>query len=251
MRSLILVLLLAGFTAAWLERSPAQVVLVNQAGYLPDEGKFVYFVTPADSFMVIDQASGVVYYADTIHLTATKDPATGLRTYRGDFTALTREGTYVVATNAGDSSYAFVISPSVFDDVVRKAVKGFYYQRCGGALLAANAGVYARATCHTNDGVYHSTTGKTGSKVTTGGWHDAGDYGKYVVNAGVSVGTLLLGYELFPENLQAVALAVDEAVALHRVERVPALHPVVGAPDGRRDGLLHTLLGRPAHPVRG
>ncbi len=211
MRSLKLVLLLPLLTAAWMQHSPAQVVLVNQAGYLPDEGKFVYFVTPADSFMVIDQPSGVVYYADTTHLTATMDRATGARTYRGDFSALTHEGTYVVATNAGDTSYAFIISPSVFNDVMRKAVKGFYYQRCGEALLAANAGVYARATCHTNDGVYHSTTGKTGSKVTAGGWHDAGDYGKYVVNAGVSVGTLLLAYELFPENLQADDLNIPES----------------------------------------
>ncbi len=116
-----------------------------------------------------------------------------------------------MATNAGDTSYAFEIAPSVYDDVTRKAVKGFYFQRCGEALLAANAGVYARAACHTHDGVFHSTTGKTGSLVSTGGWHDAGDYGKYTVNAGVSVGTLLLAYELSPATLQADDLNIPES----------------------------------------
>ena len=211
MRSSMLVLVIFIFAAGWVTPGPAQVVLVNQAGYLPGEAKFVYFLSAADSFMVIDQSNGTAYFADTLHLTAVKDPSTGNRTYRGDFSALTRTGTYVVATTNGDTSFPFVVSPSAYNDVAQKSIKGFYYQRCGGALLASNAGVYARAACHTHDGVYHSTTGKTGSHVCTGGWHDAGDYGKYTVNAGVSVGTLLLAYELSPATLQADNLNIPES----------------------------------------
>lgn len=36
----------------------------------------------------------------------------------------------------------------------------------------------------------------------TGGWHDAGDFGRYISPAGVTIGHLLYAYELFPESLQ-------------------------------------------------
>ncbi len=66
--------------------------------------------------------------------------------------------------------------------------------------MQTNAGVYYHASCHPADGFYHSSTGQSGFRLTTGGWHDAGDYGKYVVNSGITVGTLLLAYENFPEK---------------------------------------------------
>lgn len=37
----------------------------------------------------------------------------------------------------------------------------------------------------------------------TGGWHDAGDFGRYISPAAVAVGHLLYAYELFPESFQA------------------------------------------------
>ena len=43
------------------------------------------------------------------------------------------------------------------------------------------------------------STGQEGAVDVSGGWYDAGDYGKYVVNAGISVGTLLLAQQLFPD----------------------------------------------------
>ena len=45
----------------------------------------------------------------------------------------------------------------------------------------------------------------------SGGWHDAGDYGKYVVNAGVSVGTLLMAYEYFPSKFGQDDLNIPES----------------------------------------
>ena len=33
----------------------------------------------------------------------------------------------------------------------------------------------------------------------TGGWYDAGDYGKYVVNAGITLGTLMLSNQWYPK----------------------------------------------------
>ncbi len=189
----------------------AQIVMVNQAGYLPDQQKFVYSTDRADSFFVIDAASGAIRYKGAFTRASSNDAATGSATYAGDFTSLESDGRYRVATSLSDSSYPFTISDNVFQDVYRESLKSFYFQRCGMALTPQHAGVYARGTCHTNDATFHLSTGKTGSMKATGGWHDAGDYGKYVVNAGVTVGTLLMAYELFPSKFKCDDLNIPES----------------------------------------
>jgi endoglucanase len=201
-----IMLLLGGVSCGF-----AQYVFVNQAGYLPDQKKLAYSIDGADSFYVIDATSGVVRFSGPLVETSSHDPATGWTTYVADFSSFTADGTYRIATSGYDTSYDFQISKNVFEDVFKKSLKGFYFQRCGTALLAQNAGVYARSICHTNDAFFHSSTGQSGSKVTTGGWHDAGDYGKYVVNAGISVGTLLLAYELFPDKFSYDDLNIPES----------------------------------------
>jgi endoglucanase len=44
-----------------------------------------------------------------------------------------------------------------------------------------------------------------------GGWHDAGDYGRYVVNSGLSTGTLLWTYEMFADRVKGVSLHIPES----------------------------------------
>ncbi len=192
-------------------QAQAQYALVNQAGYLPDREKKVYFITVEDTFYVVDRASGQTVFRGPVVLTSTKDPSAGIRTSVGDFSSFTQEGTFQISTPNADTSYSFSISKTVFEDVYRKALKGFYYQRCGSALSSQQAGVYARSTCHTTDGLFHSSTGQTGSLAAQGGWHDAGDYGKYVVNAGISVGTLLMAYELYPAKFRYDDLNIPES----------------------------------------
>jgi endoglucanase len=43
------------------------------------------------------------------------------------------------------------------------------------------------------------STGREGAVDVSGGWYDAGDYGKYVVNAGVTLGTLQLARQWYPD----------------------------------------------------
>ncbi|RPH34898.1 glycoside hydrolase family 9, partial [bacterium] len=189
----------------------AQQVLINQAGYLPDQAKYAYFTQADDSFYVIDKANGTARFGGPLVLSRTNDPATGLTIYRGDFSSLTQEGMYQISTSSGKTSMVFPVYWTAFESVYKKSLKGFYFQRCGGALLAQNAGVYIHPACHVNDGFFHSFTGRSGSALTTGGWHDAGDYGKYVVNAGITVGTLLLGYDLFPSRFAYDNLNIPES----------------------------------------
>ncbi len=186
-------------------------VFVNQVGYLNVSEKYFYTDVSSDSFYVIEKQTGIVFYSNEIFTSVQNDPATGLNLYAGDFTFFERPGTYYIKTNAGDTSFYFDISIAVFENTFKSSLKAFYFQRCGTALLEANAGVYYHAPCHITDGYFHTTTNQSGYKATSGGWHDAGDYGKYIVNAGISAGTLLMAYESFPEKFNRDDLNIPES----------------------------------------
>jgi endoglucanase len=186
-------------------------VLVNQAGYLPGAQKIFFATAPADSFHLIETTTGTVSYSGKVILSKTNDPASGLTVYKGDFSAFSKSGTYFLSLSSSESSSVFTIADTVFRPVLTKALRGFYYQRCGWELPARYAGIYARVQCHTADGIFHVSTDTTGTLPSRGGWHDAGDYGKYIVNAGVTVGTLLLSYELFPSRFNSDVTGIPES----------------------------------------
>jgi len=186
-------------------------VFINQVGYKTSLPKYFYTNYSATSFEVVEEISGNVFYSGQLTLISSNDPATGMQIRKGDFSNLTREGKYYIRLNTNDTSYHFNISSNVFNDVFQKALKAFYFQRCGSQLFYTHAGIYQRNACHTGDAFYHSSTGRSGFKLSRGGWHDAGDYGKYVVNAGISVATLLLAYELFPEYFSSDSLNIPES----------------------------------------
>ena len=186
-------------------------VYINQAGYLPELPKIFYSSSFADSFYVIESSTGNIEYRDELYFSVANDPATDLTLYSGDFSSFQINGNYFIRLSNGDSSHTFSISSNVYGDVYKKSLKGYYFQRCGIALLQPYAGVYYHAACHPGDGFYHSSTGQSGFRPTTGGWHDAGDYGKYVVNSGITVGTLLLAYESFPDKFNQDNLNIPES----------------------------------------
>jgi endoglucanase len=186
-------------------------VMVNQAGYFPNGQKIFFTTTLVDSFQVVEKNSNTIFFSGKVTLAKTNDPSTGLTVYKGDFSSFKRNGIYTITISPSESSYEFSISDTVFHSLFYKSLKGFYFQRCGQSLNALFAGIYARAGCHGNDGTYHSTSDSSGFRTVTGGWHDAGDYGKYIVNAGVTVGTLLMAYELFPTRFSNDDLGLLES----------------------------------------
>jgi endoglucanase len=188
-----------------------QTVSANQVGYTPGLPKYVFVTSAADSFRIHDAATQTILYRGALTLWRTNDPSTGRTVRRGDFSTFQQEGSFRIMTSSGDSSAPLSISDTVYRPVFRATLKAFYFQRCGTALLAQHAGVYQHVPCHLNDGVFHSTADSAGNFPATGGWHDAGDYGKYVVNAGVTVGTLLMGYEYFPAGFGEDNLNIPES----------------------------------------
>ena len=90
-------------------------------------------------------------------------------------------------------------------------MRGFYLWRCGTAVESVHNGFrYAHGPCHLDDGWQDHTGVPDTKRDGTQGWHDAGDYGKYTVNAGVTVGTLFLAWDHFQQNLKTRSFDLPE-----------------------------------------
>ncbi len=123
------------------------------------------------------------------------DPQTGdlLATMR--VPALRRPGRYVVRLGSLRSA-AFTVGPEVLPSLERLLLRSFLLQRCGRALDDRLTGLHHQA-CHLEDGALQGAGERWPA---AGGWHDAGDYGKYVATAAVSIGRVLDAYERAPER---------------------------------------------------
>jgi endoglucanase len=182
-------------------------VLLSQVGYLPLDAKLATVRGAKDGeFRVRSAASNRVALKGRLG-PAISDAASGDNVRIADFSAVRSEGMYRLETAEGASDQ-FLVRPQVYKDALRLTMRGFYGQRCGCAVDLG--GGYKHPACH-GAGAYHATSGKSGALASHGGWHDAGDYGRYVVNSGISTGTLLWAWELYPRALSALALDIPES----------------------------------------
>ncbi len=175
-------------------KKEAPAILVNQIGYQIAQPKTAFFREGAlgETFEVVDAAGRTVYAVQ--QSAAIDDPASGDTVSSGDLRAVTTPGTYHV--RVGDRvSPTFVIGENVYEAVLHDVLRFFYYQRCGVALAEDLAGAFAHPACHTG---LATVQGTNETKDVSGGWHDAGDYGRYVVPAAKTVADLLLAYEANP-----------------------------------------------------
>ncbi len=129
--------------------------------------------------------------------------ASGEKVMLGDFSSFTAPGAYYVVINDTIASYPFTIKKELYSNALRKAIKSYYFQRASMPIEEEYGGIYQRGAGHPDDQcIYHPSTGKTeGTLNSPGGWYDAGDYGKYIVNASLSVGQMLLILEQYPEMM--------------------------------------------------
>jgi endoglucanase len=190
----------------------AQNLYINQLGYLPDSPKYIFTDDPLlEEIYLIDDVSQDTIFTSAFFPHAASDPATGLDLFSGDFSSIDQPGIYHFITESGLTTHSFSISDTINLPLFKKSLKAFYFQRCGSDLIGSEAAPYYRTRCHRADGFYHSSTDLAGFHPAPGGWHDAGDFGKYVVNAGITVGTLLMAYEYFPTKFDNDRIHIPES----------------------------------------
>jgi len=200
-------------TKSEIYREPS-IIKVNQVGYIPSRRK-LFMVSNANpsSFAIIDnKTKEVVYKGKFVEKIYDKD--TGEHVHIGDFTDFRKEGEYYIEIlPSKEKSYVFKISSNVFNDVFVVTMRSFYLQRCGSKVYN-DKGELIYDACHLDDAEFleeHFGKSLSGIKKDfTGGWHDAGDYGKYIVNAGITCGTLLLMFEFNEEKLKNINLNIPK-----------------------------------------
>lgn len=136
------------------------------------------------------------------------DEASGDHVYAADFSGIEQAGIYYVRNDAGDASHRFRIGEDIYRKLQLDMAKALYYQRCGCELEEKYAGVYTHPCCHMGDAVLWAD--RSVAKEVRGGWHDAGDYGRYISPAAVAVAHLLYAYELFPDSFTG-SLTIPES----------------------------------------
>ena len=184
-------------------------IKLDQVGYPTDAPKVALVSVPARTFRVKRSGDNVEVFQGTLSAGVT-DPNSGDVVQAADFSGLRTAGTYYIEVPGAGRSWDFSIGPDVFSRAYYLAMRAFYGQRCGTAVdLGPEFPNYKHPACHLV-GSYHASSGKQGRRDNVGGWHDAGDYGRYMVNSGISTGTLLWAFELFSAKLKNLKLNIPE-----------------------------------------
>lgn len=207
-----------------LTRAP-EVIVIDQFGYLPESEKIAVIRIPkigadtasfdhslsygsTSNFSLVDTKTNKIVFMGPI--TAWKngavDASSGDMAWRFDFSHITKEGSYrIVDEDHGLMSYDFVIAKDVYKDVLKQALRTFYYQRSGFKKEAKYAGKgWADEASHIgkNQDLHCHEWGKIDDESTArdvhGGWYDAGDFNRYTNWTCDYIEYLLLSYEENP-----------------------------------------------------
>jgi endoglucanase len=194
-------------------------IRLNQVGFYADGAKRAIIAAQSVSALdweLLDAAGQVrsngqsTVYGD--------DPVSGDRVQQVDFSRFTEIGDGFRIRSGCAESHPFAIAARPLGRLRLDALSYFYQNRSGVPIeeLYSGGEEYARPAGHTRD----TATCRSGADRygnlwpgcdytldLTGGWYDAGDHGKYVVNGGISVWTLLNFYE------RQRALGRDDAFA--------------------------------------
>ena len=188
-------------------------IRLNQIGYYPSGIKRFVLSDSTDvaSFQLVDLNKDQVVFTDTLSEPVFWDLSNELvRT--GDFTTFRAPGKYVIRIEGQQDSYPFRIGDDLYQEALRSSARAYYYHRVGLAISQAYGGDYAWEGGHPDVAIpFHPSVGRTGTLDAPGGWYDAGDYGKYVVNGAYSLGELLVLYESYPNTLGDGALNIPES----------------------------------------
>jgi endoglucanase len=193
-------------------------VRVNQVAYLPSGPKTATVVTEATAALPwqLNDANGKVVARGTSAPRGV-DVSSGQSVQTIDFGRYTRAGSGFTITADGETSRPFDIGGAAYQKLRADSLKFYYTQRSGIAIDDALRPGYGRAAGHVDvapnqgDGNVPCQAGVCDYTLDVrGGWYDAGDHGKYVVNGGISTWELLNEYER-SASVRKVSLSIPES----------------------------------------
>jgi len=179
----------------------SKYIVVDQFGYLPGSKKVAVIRDPQVGFDAAESFSPGTYYSVVNATTGEQvfrapitrwnngetDASSGDKAWHFDFTTIDKPGTYFILDETHNlKSYDFVISHDVYNEVLKQAMRTFFYQRVGFKKDTLYAGeAWADEASHIgplqdkNCRSFLDKTNPDTEKDLSGGWYDAGDYNKY------------------------------------------------------------------------
>ncbi len=173
-------------------------IFVNELGYLPHEAKKASATAVCGQFLLLNEQGEAVFAGKPFFKGF--DQASGDEVYELDFTDYTACGRFRLKAGEAVSPF-FTIGGDIYEDLNKALMKCLYFQRCGCALHEKYAGPYTHDVCHRGNAVLFEN--ESVEIEVCGGWHDAGDYGRYVTPGAVAVSHILLAYEQYPQAFKA------------------------------------------------
>lgn len=197
-------------------------IKVDQFGYRPHDTKVAIISNPVagyngnqnyqpgtDKFQIRVANTGKVVYRGEI--ISWNDGQTHLQSgdkvWWFDFSDLNEPGYYYLYDSVKFvRSHVFQINENVYSQILKQAIRFYYYQRCGTAKEIPYADAkWQDEACHIHDNQdinCRLVTDKDNANLTkdlSGGWHDAGDYNKYTTFTFATLHNLLFAFEENPE----------------------------------------------------
>ena len=186
------------------DSNKSESIKINQVAFYPSQEKTLTLEPTNDSqkIEIYRYGTGEKVWEGEALRTATS-PWSGKERKVFDFSEITEPGTYTV--KAGDESMNFTIDEHAYAELADEALLGFYHQRSGMDLDSTIAGQWARKGGHPDTEVLIHASAASESRPegtiisSPKGWYDAGDYNKYVVNSGYSMGLMAEAFLMFPD----------------------------------------------------
>ncbi|HEX9251654.1 MAG TPA: glycoside hydrolase family 9 protein, partial [Ignavibacteriaceae bacterium] len=168
----------------------------NQIGYLPGDLKTAIILSKTDlknkPFFILENNSSKIKFEGSV-TDSPSDYGSFNFCYEIDFSDLNTPGTYKIKLS-GTESYPFQIGDSIFNNVRDSLSLFFKAQRCGPTKPILHQ------PCHLSDAAKIIGYKNSTARDLTGGWHDAGDYVKFLKTTAYTTYMLLFSYEFDPQK---------------------------------------------------
>jgi endoglucanase len=185
-------------------------IRLNSLGYLPAAQKKATIISACSRFSIKDASTGKTAYSAKAKGPFSQQDV-NQTVWIADFSKVSKPGRYYIDVPGVGRSYEFEIGDKVYNNAFKTSMRAFYLWRCGTAVEGDyNGNHYYHAACHTDDALLDYLGEPNVTRDGTGGWHDAGDFNKYVVNAGVTVGVMLWAWEHYQDKIKDVSLGIPE-----------------------------------------
>jgi len=173
--------------------------VANQIGFFPQGNKTLIIPnTDLADAKIVHKESGT---AHTILTSETKsDRYSQQRGRLLDISEITETGVYEIM-DRDQSLGVFTVQQDSYLQLLSRLGQSFYHWQCGIEKSPEIIGAWSHKVCHSQDchAAVHPDTDEQGARDVSGGWHDAGDYNKYVCPTAVTIWWLLLTLTLRPD----------------------------------------------------